>query len=139
MGISGGFGVLEPRKHHLSFSDPNMAFQAKNAIKQGKERQKDKWCPFHACTPPPQGPPKEEFERTEPMEPDPWGFGVRVRVRVQVHFFLGGGVRVRVWVQVRGRGGGGGSSGSSSGSGSGPGGKGGSGLGWGAPPPKGKF
>ena len=29
-------------------------FEATNTVKQGKKRQKDKWCPFHACTPPPQ-------------------------------------------------------------------------------------
>ena len=61
-GISGDFGVLEPRIHHLSFSGPNglfklpkhyilkgkwPIFEAKNTI---KKRQKDKWYPFHACT-----------------------------------------------------------------------------------------
>ena len=62
--MSDGFGVLEPRIHHLSFSGPNMAFsssqkimifkgemakfEAKNTTKQGK-RKKDKWYPFHAC------------------------------------------------------------------------------------------
>ena len=28
-------------------------FEAINTIKQEKKRQKDKWYPFHACTPPP--------------------------------------------------------------------------------------
>ena len=68
IGISGGFGVLEPQIHHLSFLGPKMAFsssqnttfeekmanfEANITVKQGKKRQKDKWYPIHACTPPP--------------------------------------------------------------------------------------
>ena len=64
-GISGGFGVLERRIHHLSFSAPENGIfklpkhyvlkgkwpilKRKNAIKQGKNAKKDKWYPFHAC------------------------------------------------------------------------------------------
>ena len=67
IGISSGFGVLEPRIHHLSFSGPKMAFSSsQNYVSKGKwpilkremlqnkeKRQKDKWYPFLACTPPP--------------------------------------------------------------------------------------
>ena len=64
-----GFGVLEPRIHHLSLSGPIWAFfklpkhdvfkgkmanfEAKNTLKQGGKCRKDKSYPFHACTLPP--------------------------------------------------------------------------------------
>ena len=36
-----------------TFQGRMVNFEAKNAVKQGKKRQKDKWYPIHACTPPP--------------------------------------------------------------------------------------
>ena len=42
----------------LRFKGRIANFETKNTIKQGKKRQKDKWYPFHACTPPP---PKNAF------------------------------------------------------------------------------
>ena len=69
IGISGGFGVLKPRIHHLSFSGPKMAFSSsqnttfyrENAQFRSetyynigeKKTQRDKWLHFHACTNPP--------------------------------------------------------------------------------------
>ena len=37
----------------LRFKGKMANFEAKNAVKQGKKRQKDKWYPIRACTPPP--------------------------------------------------------------------------------------
>ena len=34
----------------LRFKGKMANFEAKNTVKQGKKRQKDKWYPFHACT-----------------------------------------------------------------------------------------
>ena len=45
MGISGGFGVLEPQIHHLSFSGPKWPFQAPKAL-----RFKGKMANFEAKT-----------------------------------------------------------------------------------------
>ena len=42
-------GLFKLPKHYVLKAN----FEAKNTIKQGKKRQKDKWYPFHACTPPP--------------------------------------------------------------------------------------
>ena len=62
-GTLGCFGVREPKIHHLSFSNPKMAFSklpktlhfkgkmsnvdAKNTINLRKKRQTDKWFHFH--------------------------------------------------------------------------------------------
>ena len=36
----------------LRFKGKMVNFEAKHIVKQGEKRQKDKWYPFHACTPP---------------------------------------------------------------------------------------
>ena len=50
IGISGGEAPKTRR-----FKGKMANFEAKNTVKQGKRRPKDKWYPFHACTPSPQG------------------------------------------------------------------------------------
>ena len=64
IGISGGFGVVEPRIHLCPFRARIWPFQAPKTLrfkgtmanfrkyyKTGeKKRQKDKWYPLHACT-----------------------------------------------------------------------------------------